>query len=53
MLAVEQDIEALRAAIWSLGILRIKTIRAQLEPFLQHENALIRKTAQDALAKFA
>jgi HEAT repeat protein len=53
MISVEQDIEALRAAIWSLGVLRIKTTRSQLEPFLQHENALIRKTAQNTLAKFA
>jgi HEAT repeat protein len=53
LIAVEQDVEALRAAIWSLGVLRVKTTHSQLEPFLQHENALIRKTAQDALAKLA
>src|SRR5260221_9719375 len=50
-LSNDDDIEALRAAIWALGVLRINTVRDNLQPLTRHENALIRKTTQEALAK--
>lgn len=51
MASLEKNIEALRAAIWSIGVLRIKTARQHLEPFVQHENTIIRATAKEALDK--
>jgi HEAT repeat protein len=52
-LQVEEDIEALRAAIWSLGMLRASRAVVHLESLSQHSNPLIVTTVHDALTRIA
>jgi|SRR5579859_1402865 len=47
----QAQIEALRAAIWALGVLRTNNVRPYLELLTKHENQLICDTAVEALSK--
>jgi hypothetical protein len=47
----ETDLEALRAMIWALGVLRHLYAKPVIETFLQHQEPFIVRTAQEALGK--
>jgi len=47
------QVEALRSAIWALGVLRPNSVRPYLESLTTHDNQLIRETALNALSKLA
>ncbi|MEO0564944.1 MAG: HEAT repeat domain-containing protein, partial [Chloroflexota bacterium] len=48
----ETDTEALRAIIWSLGVLRLDEAKSVLETMQNHSEPSIRLQAQETLAKF-
>lgn len=50
-LRVETDVEAMRAMLWSLGVLRNPVAADAVEVFVEHEHPLIATTAREALAK--
>lgn len=52
LLQHEQDIETLRAVIWSLGVLKAVNVKSELEKFLYHENPLISNQTQETLKHF-
>jgi HEAT repeat protein len=47
----ESDIETLRAAIWSLGVLRNVEALPTMEKLTEHSNPLIKTTAREAMTR--
>jgi HEAT repeat protein len=51
LLETENDMETLRAAIWSLGVLRNVQAISHIQALSHHQNLLISVTAQEALTR--
>ncbi len=52
LVQTEDDTETLRAAVWSLGVLRDARALPYLETLCSHDNQLISDAAIDAISKF-
>ena len=53
LVQVEDDVEALRAAIWSLGVLRDPQAMPFIDKLTRHSDPIIAATAQDSLSRLA